>query len=72
MCMDSLKPDFRIPLLSLNSFNNNIDNFELRFAFYLKLLLDYEYLTYEIIYKDASISVPYWTFVTLPISYMFS
>lgn len=64
------KNDFRIPIVSLSSFNN-IDDFELRFAYYLKLLLDYEYLTYEIIYKDASVTIPYWTFVTLPISYIF-
>lgn len=63
--------DFRIPILAVNSFNENLPNFELRFAYYLKLLLDYEYLTYEIIYKDAAVSVPYWTFVALPISYVF-
>jgi len=63
--------DFRIPIVAPYEFSDILYNdFELRFAHYLKVLINYEYLTYEILYKDAFITAPYWTFISLPASYL--
>ena len=69
--IDINNTNFRIPIFARPEFIDTLNsNFELRFAYYLKLLIDYEYLTYEIIYKDAIFSVPYWSMVSLPVSYL--
>lgn len=67
--LDINNSNFRIPLFANRDFFEKLDDFELRFSYYLKLLVEYQFLTYEILYKDSFITAPYWTFITIPLSY---